>query len=213
MTILSCCQYIFLILDTLRSPLLPLNYLFAWAGSWLWIQPSTQSEPWAFSDDLGGWEESTKFCLCSPPFTFPFLGGAGRKGKRFPKFLKEKWGYGLWRSWRRQLHLLIWNPEFVNFVSWPDYNEFSPKKKNVSAPLASSIGLYLRGWWDKMFELGHILKNPVLQWANIFELCLLGSSNWKTTDSGSPHRLKNWRKLRFDYWINRQPHAQQSIPN
>lgn len=32
-TILSCCQYIFLILDSLRSPLLPLNDLFAWAGS------------------------------------------------------------------------------------------------------------------------------------------------------------------------------------
>lgn len=39
----------------------------------------------------------------------------------------------------RQLHLLIWNQEFVNFVSWPDYNEFSHKKKKISAPLASSV--------------------------------------------------------------------------
>lgn len=79
-------------------------------------------------------------------------------------------------------------------LSWPDYNEFSRKKKNVSASLASSIGLYLKGRWDKMFELGHILKNPVLQWANIFALCLLGSSNWKRRDSGSHHRLKNLTK-------------------
>lgn len=94
----SCYQYICLILDSFRSPLLPLNYLFAWAGSWLWIHPNTQSEPWAFSNDLGRWEESTEFCLRSPPFNVPFLGRAGRKGKGFPKFLKEKWVYGLWRS-------------------------------------------------------------------------------------------------------------------
>ena len=42
------------------------------------------------------------------------------------------------------------------------YSEFSCKKQKVSASLASHIGLYLRGWWDKMLECGHVLKNSVL---------------------------------------------------
>lgn len=66
-----------------------------------------------------------------------------------------------------------------------------------------------------MFELGHILKNPVLQWANIFELCLLGSSNWKTTDSGSHHRLKTLTKseIRLPDKPATTCHNKFSIPN